>query len=154
LWISLEILRDLSGTSVEGHYRAKCGHEITTCPDCGKSTSREVRGPTIQQYLVSEYDVDPNTSKRLWVMRQMMHGAINFDSAKLADLPGLVEELRASVVVGIKRRINVPENAPPIISAKRGRFRFPSIGAAVAKEVTDHDIQPLIASEVNPPATT
>lgn len=144
MWIALEILCDLSDMSVEAPYLAKCGHIIATCPDCGKSTSKEVCGPTIQKFLVENFGVDPDAAKKLWAMRQMMHGAVRFDSTKLAKLPQLVEELRAAVVIGIKNAAGVPKDQPPLVSGKKGLYGFPSVGAARIKEVTVYDIQPLI----------
>lgn len=146
MWIALEILCDLSDLSVAAPYRAKCGHVIAECPECGKSTSKEVRGPTLQQFLIEEFRVDPDVAKKLWTMRMMMHGAVRFDSAKLAALPRLVEELRAAVVVGIKNAAGIPEDQPPFVSPKKGLFGFPSVGGSVVREVTAYDIQPLIIS--------
>jgi hypothetical protein len=144
MWIALEILCDLSDVSVEAPYTAKCGHVIAECPHCGKSTSREVRGQTIQKFLMEKFAVDRAITKKLWEMRQMMHGAIRFDSVKLAALPQLVEELRAAVVVGIKSAAGIPKDQHPFVSAQRGLFGFPGIGVIIGRAVTAYDIQPLI----------
>jgi hypothetical protein len=48
----------------------------------------------------------------------MMHGAVRFDSAKLADLPQLVETLRAAVVTGIKNAVGMPVDQP-LLSLRR-----------------------------------
>lgn len=117
LWIALEILVDLSPITVEAPYQARCNHMIKHCPECGQSTTKEVRGPTIRQYLEVSFGINAETTKALWRMRQMMHGSINFEPDKLRDLPKLVQPLRAAVAQGIKRRLGIDIHAAPAISA-------------------------------------
>ena len=65
LWIALEILCDMSEVSVELSYVARCQHEIATCPTCKTPTSKQVRGPTLQRFLVESGAVDEPDAKRL-----------------------------------------------------------------------------------------
>ena len=48
LWIALESMCDDSDVSVQGLYRAPCGHEIPECPQCLRPTSLKVRGSNDQ----------------------------------------------------------------------------------------------------------
>lgn len=149
LWITLEILCDLSGTSVKEPYLARCGHLIKSCPECGKETSKEVRGQTIQQFLVDTLKVDRQVARQLWAMRQVMHGAVDFNSPRLQDLPNLTGDLQRAVVIGIRTRIEVPDDVPPVVLEDKGPFRNPASGLTYSREITAYDIQPLIANSKN-----
>jgi hypothetical protein len=161
LWIALEILVDLSPISVEAPYQARCRHAIKYCPECGVSTSKEVRGPTIRQYLEVSFGMDAETSKALWAMRQMMHGSINFEAAKLQDLPKLIQPLRAAVADGIKRRLEIDKLAAPVI-ASSGLSINPAMGPGGTRGIKADDLQPLTtkaeealtASNLDPQATS
>jgi hypothetical protein len=142
LWIALEILVDLSPISIEAPYQARCSHLIKHCPECGTTTVKEVRGPTIRQYLEVSFGVDTETAKALWRMRQMMHGAINFEPAKLQDLPRLIQPLRAAVAEGIKRRIGIDTHAAPVISSS-GMSINPSMGVEGTRKISADDLQSL-----------
>jgi hypothetical protein len=150
LWIALEILVDLSPISVEAPYQARCNHFIKHCPECGSPTAKEVRGPTIRQYLEVSFGVDPQVARDLWRMRQMMHGSINFEPAKLHDLPTLVQPLRASVAEGIKRRLGIAAYAAPIIAAS-GFSINPAMGAEGTRKLTADDLQSLL-DKISEPA--
>lgn len=75
LWIALEILCDSSDVRVEEPYVGPCQHQIVTCPECGRETTRIVRGATLRKYLQG-YGVTAEQATDLWRMRQLMHGAI------------------------------------------------------------------------------
>jgi hypothetical protein len=62
-------------------------------------------------------------------MRQLMHGAIPFDSTKLEQLPSLVQVLRVAVAAALKAILGWDASAPPIVAAARL-----SIHTAVAVE--------------------
>jgi hypothetical protein len=141
LWIALEILSDDSDISIESSYKAKCGHEVAKCPECEKSTARKVLGPSRKAFLEAFGATAPQ-SKLLWEMRQLMHGAISFDSKKLEKLPALLQVLRAAVAAGVKARLGIPAGSPPIIAAS-GLAMSPAINLTGSREITDTDIKAL-----------
>jgi hypothetical protein len=141
LWIALETLCDDSDVSVEQPYKGSCGHEIPACPRCDRPTSMKVRGATIKAFLET-FDVNNDDSGSLWRMRQMMHGAIPFDSAKLDGLPSLLQVLRAAVALGLKDRFGIPRDGAPLI-ASSGLTIHPSTGLGGTRAITEDDIEPL-----------
>jgi hypothetical protein len=141
LWIGLEILCDASEVRIEEPYVGRCGHEIANCPDCDEPTTRMVRGATIRAFL-EELGVDEEQAKRLWQMRQLMHGAIPFDSDKLSDLGALVQPLRAVVAAGLKARLGKEPADPPIV-APSGFSIHPAMAMQGSGQVTEEDIRPL-----------
>jgi hypothetical protein len=141
LWIALEILSDDSDVKVEAPYRANCGHEIPSCPTCNSSTAKPVFGPSRKAFLES-FSVSPEDSRALWSMRQMMHGAISFDSKKLDKLPSLLQVLRAVVAEGVKDYLGIKPEAPPLISPD-GMAIHPSLSLGGTRVITEKDIEPL-----------
>jgi hypothetical protein len=87
-WIALEILVTAAGEKVTLPYRAPCGHEILSCPECGKETQRRMGGAEIQRYLVDQFAISEEEAKKLWNFRQIMHGANRLTRQSIADLPG------------------------------------------------------------------
>jgi hypothetical protein len=144
LWIALEILCGMTPTvRVDKTYVAPCSHEIAECPVCGRSTAKKVEGSTKKAFLES-YGVSPEKATELWRMRQMMHGAINFDSTKIEGLSGLVQPLRAVVAAGLKTRLGRTEMDPPIVAAEAGVSFHPAMAMGGHRQVTAADINPLI----------
>lgn len=115
LWIALEVLEQANPDYVVATYRAKCGHEITTCPTCGKSTARRVAGQSLKAFLEAA-GVAVEDAKQLWKMRMLVHGAKSFDPDRLADLGRLLQILRAAVVTILKERLGEQIDQPPIVS--------------------------------------
>lgn len=142
LWIALEILCDISPISVEAPYQARCNHSIKHCPECGASTQREVRGATIRRYLEVAYGIDGSTSSALWRMRQMMHGAVDFDASSLKNLPALVQPLRSAVAAGIKRLLNIDPTAAPLVSMS-GLSVSPAMGIEGSRPISSDDMRSL-----------
>jgi hypothetical protein len=142
LWIALEILSDLSEVKVLAPYVGPCQHEITNCPECNRETSRLVRGATMRAFL-EIYGVGNAEAKKLWAMRQLMHGAIPFDSKKLEELASLVQVLRAAVNSALKERLGVSANDPPIV-APSGLSIHPGLGGSGTGQVTEDDVLPLV----------
>jgi hypothetical protein len=141
LWIALETLCDDSDVSVEGLYHGPCGHVIPSCPDCGRATSIKVRGATIKAFLET-FNVSAEDAKSLWRMRQMMHGAIPFDSAKLDVLPMLLQVLRAAVATGLKDRLGLPRDSAPLV-ASSGLSIHPAMGLGGSRAIDQKDLEPL-----------
>lgn len=141
LWIALEILADESEVMVEEPYTNRCGHEIASCPECGTPTALMVRGATLRAFLQA-CGVSEEQSRDLWRMRQLMHGAIPFDSGKLAGLGGLVQPLRAVVAAGLKARLGKSPTDPPIVAAA-GMSIHPAMGLGGTGQITQSDIEPL-----------
>jgi hypothetical protein len=141
LWIGLEILCDASDVRVVEHYVGQCQHVITSCPACGEPTTRLVRGATLRAFLQS-YGMDEEQAKELWRMRQLMHGAIPFDSHKLANLGALVQPLRAVVAAGLKPRLGKPEGDPPIV-ARSGASMHPAMAVEGTGPLSEEDLDPL-----------
>jgi len=141
LWIALEILADLSDVKVLAPYVGPCQHEIAKCPECDRETSRLVRGATMRAFLKS-FGVQDEEAKKLWAMRQLMHGAIPFDSKKLEELARLVQALRAVVNSALKERLGMMADAPPLV-ASSGLSIHPGLGGSGTGPVTEEDVCPL-----------
>jgi len=141
LWIALEILCDASDIIVTAAYTCPRGHEIGTCPECDTSTTKMVRGLTIRAFLAS-FGVGEDQAKALWAMRQMMHGAVPFDSEKLAGLGTLVQALRAVVATGFKNTVGKTPTDAPIVSVA-GLSIHPAIGLEGTRVITDRHLRPL-----------
>jgi hypothetical protein len=142
LWIALEILCDASEVEVLAPYVGPCQHEIGACPDCGTPTTRMVRGATMRAFL-ERFGVSEEQAKKLWRMRQLMHGAIPFDSSELKGLGSLVQPLRSVVADGLKERLGKKPEEPPLV-ATSGLSIHPALGAGGTSRITDEDIQPLV----------
>jgi hypothetical protein len=89
-----------------------------------------------------EFGVAEEIAKRLWRMRQIMHGAISPDSEKLSDFSALVQSLRAVVTAALKTRLGRAPADPPII-ADAGFSIHPSLGLFGNRPLAESDIQPL-----------
>lgn len=139
LWVALEVLCDLAGVKVTGPYSCPNGHAIPECPECRASTTREVRGLSLRAFLEESGGVDAATGKELWRMRQMMHGAIDFDSQKLVRLPALVQILRAAVAARLKEALGIPAGFAPIVQPE-GLMIHPSAGVGGTQALTADDL--------------
>jgi hypothetical protein len=142
LWVALEILCDACDVRVEQPYVGPCQHEIPECPECGRPTTRMVRGATIKAYL-QRYGVTMQQANQLWQMRQLMHGAIPFDSKKLQNLGTLVQPLRAVVAAGLKSKLGKANDDPPIVAAE-GFIVHPAMALSGTRQINENDIHPLI----------
>src|SRR5262249_46617447 len=102
-WIALEILWAESGVSIEEPSKcAKCGLEIKACTDCGRPTTRQVRGASIQKYLTSRLGVDSQIARELWRFRQLVHGSNKLRYEDLTELPRLILHLRSATNSALK----------------------------------------------------
>lgn len=142
LWIALEILCDGSEVKVDEPFVCPCGQKIESCPTCGKQTARLVRGKTLKAFL-GKFGVTAEQAKRMWEMRQVMHGAIPFDSDKLSDLGSLVQSLRAVVAANLKTRLGKEPTDSPIVFSS-GLTVHPAVGLQGSVAIAESDLQPLI----------
>ncbi len=140
LWIAMESLVNATGHAVTGFYKADCGHEIPVCPTCGKSTARKIAGATLRDYMI-ECGVDPRDAADLWKLRQMMHGAIGFDSERLGRLAELLQILRAFVAALLKDAQGIAHDEPPLVGfgavAIHPAMGLGGHGALTAEDVAD-----------------
>ena len=120
LWTALEVLWALSDVSVSAPYTATCGHQITECPHCGQSVSREVRGASLKQFMTQHGGVSVTQAKKLWQTRQVVHGHDVFSPSGLDELFELVPALRAAVLTMLKGNLGLPLEQPPAFSRADG----------------------------------
>lgn len=144
-WIALEILCDASEIKVLAPYVGPCHHEIAACPECETPTTRMVRGATMRAFL-ERFGITESQAKELWAMRQLMHGAIPFDSTKLKNLGSLVQPLRAVVAAGLKERLGKSPDEPPLVAVS-GASVHPALGAYGTGQVKEEDLRPLIPKD-------
>jgi hypothetical protein len=112
-WTALEILRSQSKVSVVSPYKARCGHEIPTCPTCGKATSKEILGQSMKKFLVEKANTTQETANKLWQFRQIVHGAKDLTYEDMRDLPIMTNSLRQALVVLLKSALGWPLDQPP-----------------------------------------
>jgi hypothetical protein len=97
LWIALESLWAKSEYKSSGPFKCRHGHEVLYCPSCAVPTERPVFGLGIPSFLVEECGLSETDALKLWGARQIMHGAVPFDSRQMRELPTSVQVLRAAV---------------------------------------------------------
>jgi hypothetical protein len=138
LWIALEIICSEGGSGIEKPYRASCGHEIKACPQCGKTTSREVQGPTLISFLSDELGVQTADAKELWRTRQMFHGSNELTRESIENLPRLLLTLKAAVVRGLKVASGQPAlTLPYVVDGKTGISKAVALGGTRRIEPQD-----------------
>lgn len=140
LWIAIDLFRGMSGVSVQQPYHAPCGHEITHCPVCNKPVTREVQGASVQKYFTERWNVDPATARRLWTARQIMHGAVPFDSAVMTGLGELVQILRAVVAAELKLQYSLADTDPPCVTYGAISINPDSMGLFGTSQITNDDL--------------
>lgn len=139
LWIATEIFADEAGSRVLQPTRLRCGHVLLNCPECGKPTESMIRGESIRAYLEA-HGLAPDDAQKAWRLRQMMHGAIPFDSGELASLARLVLALRAVVVRELKSGLGIAPSAAPVVSPDRAVLTHPGMGLGGVREVVAADL--------------
>jgi hypothetical protein len=143
LWIACEILAAESELTVTEPYRGpRCGHVIAECPECRAPTTKHVQGKSMKRWLTDGFGVDEQVAKRIWRARQMLHGAVSFDSSVMDELPELAQWLRSVLVTELKRRLRVPENEPPF-AVPTGLSVSPFMGLSGRAKVCERDLNPL-----------
>lgn len=141
LWIALEILVDSSDVRITEPYQCRNGHEIGRCPECDVTTEKQVRGQTMKAYL-EQHSLSPAQARDAWALRQIMHGAVPFDSKRLEKLAALVQSLRSVIGSELKARFGLAEGRLPIYEPE-GFSIHPSIGGSGTTEATEDLITPL-----------
>ena len=141
LWIASEIFADHAGIEVREPRRMRCGHVIGFCPQCGRETDDKVRGESMKKYLVARRATE-ELAKEAWALRQMMHGAIPFDSERLAGLPAVIQVLRTQVVAEIKTAFGIAEDRLPVVSAGVVSIH-PTMGVGGSRAITAADLEEL-----------
>ena len=129
----------MSDVTVESPYVARCQHEIASCPKCGKPTTRQVRGQTLQKFLLDLGAVDADTAKEMWQMRQLMHGALPFDSSRLERLPEFTQRLRAAITPTLKDRLGMSNQPGPMFEPE-ATIIHPSMALGGRRQVTEADL--------------
>lgn len=114
LWIGLELFWGSSGVQVSVPYSGRCKHLIKHCPECGVATEKVLQGDSVKKYLEG-LGVPDDLAKRMWDARQIMHGAMPFDSEAMRNLPELVQVARAAVAAELKSRLGLqPTDFPQV----------------------------------------
>jgi hypothetical protein len=143
LWIACEILAADGDLKVSEPYRGpQCDHLIEECPQCHAPTTKTVQGRSMKRWLTEGFEVDGDVARRIWKARQMLHGAVAFDSGIMDELPELAQWLRAVVVAEAKRRLGVPDWDPPF-AAPTGLTISPHMGVSGQTTVSERDLRPL-----------
>jgi hypothetical protein len=115
LWIALESLWAKSEHKTSGPFRCPHGDIVEACPSCDTPLEKPVFGLGVQAFLVKEAGLTEDDAKKLWRARQIMHGAVPFDSTEMRDLPAKVQVLRAAVVAALKPRLGLARDAWPLV---------------------------------------
>ncbi len=137
-WIAFEIFSDQSGHRQEAPLVLRCQHELTNCPECGASTSRTVQGASRKKFLV-EQGASAEDANKLWNARQILHGAKDFDSQVMDDLPRLCHLLRSVVNANLKKALGVEADSLPRVDPS-GLSIQPHIGLGGRRKVERDDL--------------
>lgn len=113
-WIAFEVLDDLLPGAVEAPLTARCGHEIAECPVCSAPTSKTVAGLSRKARLAG-LRIRDEDARRIWKVRQMMHGSESFGPERLSDLPRLAQIVRSAVMALLHLALGIPEDVPPFV---------------------------------------
>jgi len=138
-WVALELVEAGRDGRPRIPYRAPCGHEIPSCPQCNKPTDKLAAGVSIQEYLTEELGLAPADARSLWEMRQMVHGAsdLQFGSTKMNELPNLVQLLRSAVTRALKEAMGMKQDELPIVPDRSMWFAEQGIGGSRQVRVED-----------------
>ena len=83
--------------------------------------------------------MDPKLARRAWTLRQMLHGALGFDPEKLAELPSVVQALRAIVAGELKSAFGIARDELPVVVADVPSIH-PSLGVQGHGAITESDL--------------
>jgi hypothetical protein len=136
MWISFEILRNLSNVKIEEPTKLRCGHTIKQCPECGKSTSVFRQAQTSMKYLV-DLGVEQDVAKEIWSMRLIVHGAKRMTQSELSTLGRLLPELRTAVLSSLKVHFGIDQNRPPIVTVSAPQTK---IALGISRLIDHNDL--------------
>jgi hypothetical protein len=114
MWVAVEILWNLRGEKITVPYMAPCQHEIPSCPECGRTTDRLVRGQSIQGFLVA-LGVAEADARALWRTRQFIHGEVSFGRTEVLELVRLLPVLQGAVVRALKPELGLGDETLPVV---------------------------------------
>lgn len=121
LWTAVEILWSESDVRVTEPYTVEsCKHAIESCPECGGTVAKLVRGASIRQYLTDRVGVPEADAREMWRIRQAVHGENVFTPQRLDSLGRLVTILRAAVLLLLKQVIGYPLDERPALLSSNG----------------------------------
>ena len=138
-WISMEVLFDQSGIRILESPRCSHGHlqPEMACPECGELNMRMVRGGSIKEYLTTRCGISADDATNLWKVRQMFHGAVDFDSRAYADLPRLTIVLQAATLDRIK---DVAGARADLATIQPGGMTIAAMALGILREVQARDL--------------
>jgi len=140
LWIALETLWAKSDYKTLGPITCPKGHEIKECPVCEAPTEKPVFGLGIRRFLVEVCSLDDDEASQLWRTRQIMHGAVSFDSEEMTEIPKLVLVLRAAVARLLKAEAGFGDHDLPRVVPGVLSIHPQSIGVGGTSVIEDSDL--------------
>jgi hypothetical protein len=139
-WVCFEIIvgiGDIKLYSPQG--LAGCAHEIDDCPECGKPALHYNQARTNRAVLKALGVSDPQTTKRLWEMRQIVHGAHSFTELQSQDLYECMSTIRTATFRALKQMLRWRVDSAPKETGK-GVSMHMAFQAATPRAVTRWDL--------------
>lgn len=113
LTVALDLLYQASNIRVDEPYVAPCKHTIAECPKCMRSTARPVLGRGIRKFLTDRLGILDADAKRIWELRQIVHGDSDPKTWDLADLAMQTHGLQAALGDALKSAVGFgPDDSP------------------------------------------
>jgi tetratricopeptide (TPR) repeat protein len=136
-WIAVEIMRNESAVRVEEPTILRCGHKVANCPDCQKSTTVYRQAESTKKFL-ADLGIPEDVRKRLWKMRQIVHGAHSLNEGLLKELGDLVQFIQVAAIHCLKAGLGTPEGLPAPVGIAPAATR--GITLLMRRELTDRDL--------------
>jgi hypothetical protein len=95
--------------------------------------------------MTVECGIEPDDARTMWKLRQMLHGAVDFDARPMDRLPRLLQVLRSAVVSRIKASVGMAFGEPPVVVAGVVSVRT-NFGLGGTRKVGAKDLSPPIAA--------
>lgn len=138
-WIATEILGGDSGISIREPIVTWCNHTIRERPECGKPTDRELQGESRQAFLCETFELSGDDARTIWRLRQMMHGAVAFDSTLMEQLPQKCYQLWQGLVSALNDRLGFTDHLPRLDG--NNVMVSPGIGIAGSRELQEWHLE-------------
>ena len=100
----------------------------------------EVQGESVKRYLTSRFGIEEQTAKQLWKARQIMHGAVPFDSQVMRKLGELVQVVRAVIAVELKAHRGLTSKDLPVVQMGVASINPVFTGLDGMAEVSEDDL--------------